>query len=478
MEKPMANYISEAELTKQKEFIKRLQNMNIEFFKINGRRPLCNTETYGCQQNENDTERIRGILQEAGYDFCDRAEDADLVIYNTCAVRENAEDKVFGRLGILKHIKETRPELIIGLCGCMVQQEHMAERILKVHNHIDMIFGTHALYKLPELLYNAINSKKTVTDVANSDGSICENLPILRESKSKAWVSIMYGCNNFCSYCIVPYVRGRERSRSPQQILTEINELVKSGVSEICLLGQNVNSYGKDLEEECDFSDLLRMVNATCGVKRIRFMTSHPKDFGDKLIKTMAECEKVCRQLHLPFQAGNNRVLKEMNRRYTKEEYLEKIEKVKAVMPDIALSTDVIVGFPTETNEDFEDTLDVLKKVEFDTIFSFIYSRREGTPAAKLDFALTDDEIHRNFDRLLEVQNEISKRKNEAYVGKTYKVLVDGVSKNNEKTLSGRTDTGKTVNFEGDKSLIGEYVDVKVTKAHTWSLNGKIERSI
>lgn len=470
----MAKYISENEIAKQSEFIKRLKNINEDFYKLNGRRPMCNTETYGCQQNENDTERIRGILKEAGYDFCDRAEDADLVIYNTCAVRENAEDKVYGRLGILRHIKESRPELIIGLCGCMVQQENMAEKILKVHNHVDLIFGTHALYKLPELLLDVIKTKKTVTDTHNSDGSICEDMPILRKSESKAWVSIMYGCNNFCSYCIVPYVRGRERSRTPHKILEEIKELVKNGVTEICLLGQNVNSYGKDLEEKCDFSDLLRMVNAVDGVKRIRFMTSHPKDFGDKLIKTMTDCEKVCHQLHLPFQAGNNRVLSEMNRRYTKEEYLEKIEKVKSAIPDIALSTDVIVGFPTETNEDFEDTLDVLKKVEFDTIFSFIYSRREGTPAAELDFVLTDEEIHKNFDRLLEVQNEISRRKNEAYVGRICTVLVDGISKNNEKTLSGRTDTGKIVNFEGDKALSGKYVDVKITTAHTWSLNGEL----
>lgn len=470
----MANYISEEELKRQGEFLKQLKNINEDFYKINGRRPKCNTETYGCQQNENDTERIKGILSEAGYEFCDKAEEADLVIYNTCAVRENAEDKVYGRLGILRHIKESKPHLIIGLCGCMVQQENMAEKILKVHNHVDLIFGTHALYKLPELLLNVIENKKSVTDVENSDGSICEDLPILRDSKSKAWVSIMYGCNNFCSYCIVPYVRGRERSRKPQKILAEIKELVKNGVTEICLLGQNVNSYGKDLEKPCDFSDLLRLVNGIDGVRRIRFMTSHPKDFGDKLIRTMTECEKVCHQLHLPFQAGNNRVLSEMNRKYTKEKYLEKIEKVKKAIPDIALSTDVIVGFPTETNEDFEDTLDILKKVEFDMIFSFIYSRREGTPAAKLDFVLTDEEIHKNFDRLLEVQNEISKRKNDAYVGKICSVLVDGTSKNNEEMLSGRTDTGKIVNFKGDKSLTGQYVDVKITKAHTWSLNGTI----
>ncbi|MCR4692315.1 MAG: tRNA (N6-isopentenyl adenosine(37)-C2)-methylthiotransferase MiaB [Firmicutes bacterium] len=470
----MANYISEEQKMRQAEFLFRLKKINDDFCKKYGRRPLCNTETYGCQQNENDTERIRGILCEAGYEFCDRADDADLVIYNTCAVRENAEDKVYGRLGILRHIKESRPELIIGLCGCMVQQENMADKIRKVHNHVDLIFGTHALYKLPELLCEVLENKQKVTDVENSDGAICEDLPIFRDSQNKAWVSIMYGCNNFCSYCIVPYVRGRERSREPEAILSEIRDLVQNGVSEICLLGQNVNSYGKDLEKECDFSDLLRMVNGIDGVRRIRFMTSHPKDFGDKLIKTMAECEKVCHQLHLPFQAGSNLVLSKMNRKYTKEEYLEKIKKVKAAIPDIALSTDVIVGFPTETNEDFEDTLDVLREVEFDTIFSFIYSRREGTPAAKLDFVLTNEEIHRNFDRLLEVQNEISRRKNEAYVGKIYTVLVDGISKNNEKMLQGRTDTGKIVNFKGDKALTGKYVDVKIIEAHTWSLNGKL----
>jgi len=473
----MASYISEEEKAKQRDFLARIKEINDRFCVTHKRRPLCNTETYGCQQNENDTERIRGMLKEAGYDFCERAEDADIVIYNTCAVRENAEDKVYGRLGILRHIKEGRPDLIIGLCGCMVQQEHITEKIKKVHNHVDLIFGTHALYKLPQLLFEVLEKQEKVVDIKSIDGAICEDIPILRESSDKAWVSIMYGCNNFCSYCIVPYVRGRERSRKPEKILEEINDLVANGVTEICLLGQNVNSYGKDLEENIDFSDLLRMVNAVDGVKRIRFMTSHPKDFSDKLILAMAECDKVCHQLHLPFQAGNNRVLTQMNRKYTKEEYLEKIEKVKKAIPDISLSTDVIVGFPTETKEEFLDTLDVLRKVEFDNIFSFIYSRREGTPAAKLDFVLTEEEIHNNFDKLLEVQNEISKKKNDRYVGKIVTVLVDGESKNNKNTLSGRTDTGKIVNFKGDKALTGKYVEVKITEAHTWSLNGEIKNN-
>ena len=468
----MANIITPEQMQLQRSYTAKFREINTNAAVSLGHRPLACTKTYGCQQNENDTERIRGMLRDCGYGFTDAENDADLVIYNTCAVRENAEQKVFGRLGILKHMKEERPSMITAVCGCMVQQEHITERIKQKYENVDLIFGTHALYKLPELLYKTVTEKHTVTDIEDSPGAIAEDMPIMRESSDKAWVSIMYGCNNFCTYCIVPYVRGRERSRTPEAIINEIKSLVDSGCTEICLLGQNVNSYGKDLDIDVDFSDLLRMVNDIDGVERIRFMTSHPKDFGDKLIAAMKECKKVCRQLHLPFQAGSDRILKDMNRRYTKEEYLEKIEKVKREIPGIALSTDVIVGFPTETNEDFEETLDVLRSVEFDTIFSFIYSRREGTPAAKLDFVLSDEEIHDNFNRLLEVQNEISKRKNEAYIGRIERVLVDGVSKNDSETLSGRCDSSKIVNFKGGRELIGKYVDVKITEAHTWSLNG------
>lgn len=365
--------------------------------------------------------------------------------------------------------------MLIGLCGCMVQQEHITEKIQKIHKHIDLIFGTHALYRLPELLYGAMTRrKKTIVDIAASDGFIAEDIPILREDTGKAWVSVMYGCNNFCSYCIVPYVRGRERSRKPEAIIAEIKELAESGCSEISLLGQNVNSYGKDLEEPLSFAELLRRVNDIDGVKRIRFMTSHPKDLSDELIDAIAECDKVCKQLHLPFQAGSDSVLEKMNRKYTKAEYLEKIERVKRRIPGISLSTDVIVGFPTETNEDFEETIDVLRRVEFDNIFSFIYSRREGTPAAKMDFVLSEEEIHNNFNRLLEVQNEISKKRNEEYVGRIERVLVDGVSKNNGDMLSGRCDSSKIVNFKGDPALAGSYVRVKITEAHTWSLNGEL----
>lgn len=470
----MVKLVAEEQIKKQQSFIMKLREENQLFAVKNGRTRKVHTETYGCQQNENDTERIRGMLKEAGFEFTDDSEKADVVIYNTCAVRENAEQKVFGRLGILKHIKESRPDMIIGICGCMVQQEHMTEKIKKVHDHVDLIFGTHALYKMPELLYETIKSKNTVVDIAQSDGEIAEDIPILRENAQKAWVSIMYGCNNFCSYCIVPYVRGRERSRTPEAVISEVKELVENGCSEISLLGQNVNSYGKDLDIEVDFADLLFMINDIEGVERIRFMSSHPKDISDKLISAMRDCDKVCKQLHLPFQAGSDKVLKQMNRNYTKEKYLNIIDKVKKEIPDIALSTDIIVGFPTETTEDFEETLDVLRKVEFDNIFSFIYSRREGTPAAKLDFVLSEQEIHANFNRLLEVQNEISKRKNEEYVGRIERVLVDGESKNDKNILSGRCASSKIVNFKGDKSLVGQYVNVKITEAHTWSLNGEL----
>ena len=446
----MAKLITKEQMAEQESYIMKLKEENMRYAAQNGHAKLALTETYGCQQNENDTERIRGMLRQAGFDFTDDSNKADVVIYNTSAVRENAEQKDFGRLDILKHIKEERKDMVIGVCGCMVQQEHITEKIKKVHEHVDLVFGTHALYKMPELLYRAIHEKKTVVDIDSSDGAIAEDIPIMRDDDKKAWVSVMYGCNNFCSYCIVPYVRGRERSRTPESVIAEVKELVARGCSEFALLGQNVNSYGKDLDIDVDFADLICMVNDIDGVERIRFMTSHPKDLSDKLIDAIAECDKFSKLL------------------------LAKIEKVKKRIPNISLSTDIIVGFPTETKEDFEETLDVLRKVEYDNIFSFIYSRREGTPAAKLDFVLTDEEIHENFNKLLEVQNEISKRKNEAYVGRVEKVLVDGVSKNDETTLSGRCDSSKIVNFKGDKSLIGKYIDVRITEAHTWSLNGEI----
>lgn len=457
-------------------FIARIKEDNANFAAKYGRTRKAHTETYGCQQNVNDTERIRGMLKKAGFEFCDTAEEADFVIYNTCAVRENAEQKVFGRLGILKHLKEgSKPDLIVAVCGCMVQQEHICEKIKKVHNHVDLIFGTHALWRMPELLYRAMHDKGIVVDITDSDGYIAEDVPILRDKNEKAWVSVMYGCNNFCTYCIVPYVRGRERSRKPEVIIEEIKKLVANGTTEISLLGQNVNSYGKDLDIDIDFADLIRMVNDIEGVRRIRFMTSHPKDLSDKLIYTMRDCDKVCKQLHLPFQAGSDRILKEMNRHYTKEQYLAIVDKVKKEMPQITLTTDVIVGFPTETTEDFKETIEVLKYVRFDSIFSFIYSRREGTPAAKLDFVLSEEEIHKNFDELLEVQNNICKEKNLEYVGRTELVLVDDEDKPGSDILTGRTDGGKLVTFKGSADLKGKYVEVKIVNAKQWSLEGELK---
>ena len=459
--------VKKEDVQKQMEFITKVKKIN------EGKNLNYYILTMGCQLNENDSEKICGMIENMGYSKTDDLNEADLVLFNTCCVRENAEDKLFGKLGEVKKIKEKRGT-IIAIGGCMMQEKHIQEKLKKSYPFFDIIFGTHTIHKFPEDLYRVMQNEKQIQDILDIDGEIIEGLPIKRNDKIRASVTIMNGCNNFCTYCIVPYVRGRERSRDPEDIINEVKSLAKEGYKEITLLGQNVNSYGKDLDTDVDFADLIRMVNDIEGVERIRFMTSHPKDLSDKLIDAMAECDKVCKQLHLPVQAGSNKILKEMNRKYTKEDYLAKIEKVKKRIPNISLSTDIIVGFPTETKEDFEETLDVLRKVEYDNIFSFIYSRREGTPAAKLDFVLTDEEIHENFNKLLEVQNEISKRKNEAYVGRVEKVLVDGVSKNDETTLSGRCDSSKIVNFKGDKSLIGKYIDVRITEAHTWSLNGEI----
>lgn len=467
--------ITKEQWAESERFILKLKENNARFRVSNGRPRLAHTETYGCQQNVNDTERIRGMLNKAGFMFTDNAEEADLVIYNTCAVRENAEQRVFGRLGILKHIKETRPDMIVAVCGCMVQQEHICEKIKKVHNHVDLIFGTHSLYRMPELLYKTIEENRKVVDITDCDGVISEDIPILRDKEEKAWVSVMYGCNNFCTYCIVPYVRGRERSRKCEDILSEIKDLVAKGTSEISLLGQNVNSYGKDLDCDIDFADLLYMINDIDGVERIRFMTSHPKDLSDKLIYAIRDCDKVCKQLHLPLQSGSDKILKDMNRHYTKEKYLKIVDKLRKEIPNITLTTDIIVGFPTETTQDFLETLDVLEKVRYDNIFSFIYSRREGTPAAKLDFVLSDEQIHKNFDKMLEVQNEICLEKNLEYKDKVELVLVEDVSKNDPTLLSGRTDGGKLVNFKGDPSLKGKYVKVKITMPKQWSLEGELQ---
>ncbi len=463
--------ISDAQILEQKEFIKKISDINA----LRASKPMAYVVTYGCQQNENDSERIRGMLCEAGYDFCDDAKDADIIIYNTCAVREHAELKVYGNLGALKALKRKKPELIIGVCGCMMQQEHVAKRIKQKYTHVDIIFGTHTLYTLPQLIYNVLDTRERSINVIEAHGYIAENMPIRREGDVLAYVSVMYGCNNFCSYCIVPYVRGRERSRSCEDIIREVREVASKGYREVMLLGQNVNSYGNDLDEEIDFSDLLVRVSEVDGIERIRFMTSHPKDFNEKLIDTIASNKKICNQLHLPLQAGSDDVLLKMNRKYTSGDYIKKVQKVRKRIPDITLTTDIIVGFPTETNEDFEKTIDVLKEVKFDSIYSFIYSKRTGTPAAKLDMALDEQQIHKNFDRLLEVQNEISKQINDSYIGRVCDVLVEGRSKTDENVVSGRTEGGKIVHIkDGDESLKGKIVSVKITAAKTWFLTGEI----
>lgn len=463
-----AKVISAVESAIQKEYIQKIRALNGAAAK----KPLAFVETYGCQQNSSDSERIKGMLCDMGFGFCGNTEDADLVLYNTCAVRENAELRVFGNIGALKHQKRRKPDMIIGVCGCMVQQEHIAETVKKKYPHVSLVFGTHALHSFPELLYGAMNGHR-VFDIHNEDGTISEDISYKREAPPLASIPIMYGCNNFCTYCIVPYVRGRERSRRAENILEDVRSVAKDGYREVMLLGQNVNSYSSD---GISFPQLLHMVCRVDGIERIRFMTSHPKDLSDELIDAIASEPKICKQLHLPVQAGSDKVLKMMNRKYTCDEYLALVQKVKEKIPDIVLTTDIIVGFPGETDEDFECTLDVLRKVEYDTIFSFIYSKRVGTPAADMPDVMTDEEKHKNFDRLLEVQNKISARKNDEYLGRTEIVLVEGESKNNPETLTGRTEGGKVVNFLGDKSQTGRFVKVKIKKCRTWSLFGELEK--
>ncbi len=461
--------IDSFEMERQRDFIQKIRQQN----EMANRQPLAFVETYGCAQNENDSEHIRGMLSDMGYGFCDDVKDADVIIYNTCAVRENAELRVFGNLGALKHQKTKNPSLIIGVCGCMIQQPHIAEQIKKKYKHVDLIFGTHVVYRFPQLLDEALNDGR-VLDIENSEGRIFEGVTSKRDEPPLAKIPIMYGCNNFCTYCIVPYVRGRERSRSAENVLKEVREVAMQGYKEVMLLGQNVNSYGKDLEGGLSFAKLLSEVCRVDGIERVRFMTSHPKDISDELIEVMAKEDKICKQLHLPVQCGSDRILKKMNRSYNREKYLEIVKKVREKMPDIVLTSDVIVGFPGETNEDFEETMSILDLVQYDMIFSFIYSKRKGTPAAEMEDCLTDEEKHQNFERMVAFQNDISKKKNDAYLGRTEKVLVEGCSKTNPEFMSGRTDGGKIVNFRGSSELTGEMVEVRITEVKTWSLLGEI----
>ena len=422
--------------------------------------------------NEEDSEKLAGMLEGMGYSKTDVRDQADVIIFNTCCVRENAELKVYGNLGQLKALKKQRPDLIIAVSGCMMQQKGIPEEIKKKHPFVDIIFGTHNLHRFPQLLAHALQGDDIV-EIWDEAGEIAEDIPIKRESSLKAFVTIMHGCNNFCTYCIVPYTRGRERSRTPEAIIGEIKQLVSEGYKEITLLGQNVNSYGKGLEN-MTFAKLLRLVNEVEGLERIRFMTSHPKDLTDDVILAMKECDKVCEQVHLPVQSGSTGLLKKMNRKYSKESYLELVEKIKSEIEGVALTTDIIVGFPGETEEDFLDTLDLVNKVGYDSAFTFIYSIREGTPAARYEDQIDEDVKHERFNRLVNAVNENSARINNSYKDKTVEVLVEGFSKNDSTKLMGRTRGGKLVNFEGaDESVIGHLVMVKITKPQTWSLSGE-----
>ena len=439
-----------------------------------GRRPLAMVDTYGCQQNEADSEKLRGYLAMMGYGFTQDEFQADVIVVNTCAVREHAEMRVLGNVGALNHSKKARPGQIIAVCGCMVQQEHMAQKLKQSYPVVDLVFGPHELWRFPELLLQVMTKHKRIFATEKNDGVVAEGIPNKRDSGVKAWLSIMYGCNNFCSYCVVPYVRGRERSRRPEDVVAEAKELVAAGYKEITLLGQNVNSYGRDLGLDVDFSDLIRMINDIPGDFLIRFMTSHPKDATEKLFKTMAECEKCAHQLHLPVQAGNDRILKVMNRGYTSEKYLAQVALARKYMPDLVLTTDIIVGFPNESEEEFEDTIRLVEQVRYDAMFTFIYSKRVGTPAAAMPDPYTREDKQRHFDRLTEVANRISGEKHKEYEGKTLRVLVDGETGRDEYNLSSRTNGGRLVHLKGDKALIGRFVDVKITASNTWALYGEV----
>ncbi|HJD23761.1 MAG TPA: tRNA (N6-isopentenyl adenosine(37)-C2)-methylthiotransferase MiaB [Firmicutes bacterium] len=434
--------------------------------------PLACVRTYGCQQNVSDSEHIKGMLAEMGFGFTEEPEQADLILFNTCAVREHAEDRVFGNVGALKSLKRRRPGVLIGLCGCMVQQEHVAERLKKSYPFVGLVFGTHVLHRFPELLYEALGGVRVFERPAE-DGVIAEDIPVYRDGKFKAFLPIMYGCNNFCTYCIVPYVRGRERSRDPERIVQEARELVREGYREITLLGQNVNSYGKGAEHGVDFPELLRRINAIEGDFLIRFMTSHPKDATPRLFDTIAECEKVARHFHLPFQSGSNRVLKAMNRGYTREQYLELIRYARRVIPGLSFTSDVIVGFPGETREDFEQTLSLIREVGFTSLFTFIFSPRRGTPAAAMDDPVPAQEKSAWFREMTAEQEKIAAAQSAAMVGQTRRALIEAAA---DGYLEARLPENIVVRVPGDPALVGRWADVEITAARSWILSGQIAR--
>ena len=432
-------------------------------------------KTYGCQMNEHDSENIKAILEEMSFEYTDEMEDADLILLNTCAIRENAHNKVFGYLGRIKHLKETKPNIIVGLCGCMAQEEVVINEILEKYNWLDIVFGTHNIHALPDILLKALKNKKINVEVLSIEGDIVENIPVKRDSKYKAWVNIMYGCDKFCTYCIVPYTRGKQRSRLPEFIIEEVNKLVTDGYKEVTLLGQNVNAYGKDLDINYGMANLLEDV-ANTGIERIRFVTSHPWDFTDEMIEIIKKYDNIMPYIHLPLQSGSNNILKLMGRRYTKESYLKLFEKLKKTIPNVSITTDIIVGFPNETLDDFNETLEVVNKCKFDSAFTFIFSPREGTPAAKMNDSISLKEKNRRLYELNEVVNKYALENNMKYLNQTVKVLLEETSKKNENMLVGYTETMKLVNVKADKKYIGKIVDVKITDVKTWSMDGTIEK--
>ncbi len=455
------NNIPVLEPERQQYYISCLNDMIHKWIQENGHKPSYHIETYGCQMNARDSEKLSGILSEIGYEETD-SEDADFVLFNTCTVRENANEKLYGHLGIVKHKKETNKNMLIAVCGCMMQEPDEVKRIRESMHYVDIVFGTHNIYMLAELLYKRLTEKKQVVSILDKAENIVEDIPNKRKYNFKSGVNIMYGCNNFCSYCIVPYVRGRERSRKPEDIICEIKRLVKDGVVEIMLLGQNVNSYGLGLEERITFAQLLTMVCEIEGLQRVRFMTSHPKDLSDELIAAMAKNPKICSQLHLPLQSGSSRILKAMNRKYTKEDYLSLVDRIRDKLPDISLTTDIIVGFPGETDEDFEETLDVVERVGYDSAFTFIYSKRTGTPAASMENQVPDNVVKERFDRLLSTVKATSSKKIDRFTGRTLPVLVEDINSHLKGYVSGRLSSGILVHFEGDESLIGSIVNVRL----------------
>ena len=460
--------VSVQELEKQKEYSNLVAELISSKYSDNAKAFV---HTYGCQGNVADGERIEGMLVEMGYVLTDDVNEADLVLFNTCAIREHAEDRLYGNVGALKILKKTNPELRIVLCGCMMQQKHAAEKIKKSYPFVDIVFGTHALYRLPEMLYNNFCTGKRVFEISDEAGVIAEDLPVHRDSSFKAWLPIMYGCNNFCSYCVVPYVRGRERSRNPQDVIEEAKCLVKQGYKDITLLGQNVNSYGKGTDY--NFARLLREINDIDGDFLIRFMTSHPKDCTFELLDTMAQCDKVAKHLHLPFQSGNNRVLKEMNRGYTREKYLELLDYAYKVMPDLSVTADVIVGFPGETYEEFLDTVSLVEKAGFTSMYTFIFSSRPGTKASQMPDPVSREEKGRWFSELLKVQETTADKRTSSMVGKTYRVLCEDINKNG--LIEGRTQGNVIIEFPGSSDLIGSFANVKVTESLIWILKGELQ---